>query len=104
MISEQRKGIAHHANNEYVRFTVIVGISKVRSHASYGFSAFVVSHTGREGYLAEGSIALVVEEKIAVRVVRAENIYKSVVVVIGESNSHPLPDLFANAGTLSDVV
>src|ERR1700757_2996924 len=77
------EGEAHVVGDEQVEVAVAVVIHKAATRAPAGL---VVPQPGRLGHIGEGAVTIVAEEAI-LAVVRAEDIFESVVVVVADTHS-----------------
>src|SRR5262249_31915388 len=90
-IGRPSAGMCMSAAGRYTKHSVIVvEVLKIAAHRRDGLSAVVVSHSVSEAHFFESAVALVQEQEIALGVIRDEHIQPTVLVDIGDSDSHPL--------------
>src|SRR5208337_4218359 len=86
-----------------IRLSVVVQVAKIRAHSGYSLAASGKCNSGLQAHIREGSVAVVVKEKVWEGVVRDEDIGEAVVVEVGKGYTHPLADVLRDMGLCRDV-
>ncbi len=76
---------------EQVKVTVVIGITRISTHAGPSDSIGVEGYTCLYGSLFKSTLAKIMKEQILESVIRHKHIRKSIIVVISYSDPEPLP-------------
>ena len=102
-IAIEGKGIAEHSGMKDFRFSVVVQVAKIRSHSGHSLAVSGKCNSGLQSHVREGSVAVVVKEKVLEGVIRDEDIGEAVVVVVGKGYAHSLADVLRDMRLRGDV-
>ena len=102
-IPKQRKSLACERGYGNVWQSVIIDISKIRTHTGHLCTRIGQSCARIESYFLEAAIPQIVEEGIRELIVGDEKILVTITVVIGHTDSHPFAGVFCQAGCLGHI-
>src|SRR5665213_1608458 len=102
-MAKSLKRVVYDSGDDEIGTPVIVEIAEIHTHAGDRDTVFAQGHAGFESRFFERSVTPIVKQKAAYRIVRYEDVGKSVAIEIGEGHAHAFADVPTNPGGLGNV-
>ena len=100
-IPEKKKAVVDHPGDDQIRQPVVVEVAEVHAHAGDRLAVVAQGDTGFEADLLKRSVAFIMKQEIAHRIVGDEDIGEAVAIHVREGDAHAFADMAADARTRS---